>query len=90
MKEKGAAPTAYLMDNNGSLGKLYAAKTTPHMFIVDPQGKLIYNGAVDDKPTTDMTVKADKNYVQLALNDALAGRPIAEATTRPYGCSVKY
>jgi hypothetical protein len=70
---------------------MYGAKTTPHMFIIDPQGKLIYDGAIDDRPTTDESdVNQAKNYVSLALDEAMAGKTVSTATTRPYGCSVKY
>jgi peroxiredoxin len=86
-----AHPTAALLDPNGEIGKLYGAKTTPHMFIIDPQGKLIYAGAIDDKATTDVSdVKGAKNYVSAALTEAMAGQPVQVASTRPYGCSVKY
>ncbi len=91
VKKVNAAPTAVLLDPRGDLGHLYAAKTTPHMFIIDPSGKLIYNGAIDDHPTTDVSDIANStNYVSQALEQAMSGKPIAEAATRPYGCSVKY
>jgi peroxiredoxin len=86
-----AHPTAALLDPSGEIGKLYGAKTTPHMFIIDPQGKLIYAGAIDDKATTNTAdVKTAKNYVSAALTEAMAGQPVQVASTRPYGCSVKY
>ncbi len=91
VKEMNATPTAVLMDPTGALGHLYDAKTTPQMFIIDPKGMLIYNGAIDDRPTTDAgDISGAKNYVAAALDAALAGKPVAVATTRPYGCSVKY
>jgi thioredoxin-related protein len=91
LKTMNATPTAVLMDPGGSLGHLYAAKTTPHMFIVDPNGSLIYNGAIDDHPTADQSdIASSKNYVSAALEQAMGGKPVAEAATRPYGCSVKY
>jgi AhpC/TSA family len=91
LKTMNAGPTAVLMDSGGSLGHLYAAKTTPHMFIVDPNGTLIYNGAIDDHPTSDQSdIANSKNYVSTALQQATGGKPVAEAATRPYGCSVKY
>jgi peroxiredoxin len=91
VKQMGAAPTAVLMDPSGTLGHLYAAKTTPHMYIIDPNGTLIYNGAIDDHPTSDASdIKSSKNYVSTALGEALAGKPVSDAATRPYGCSVKY
>ena len=86
-----ASPTAVLLDPTGELGHLYSAKTTPHMFIINPQGVLIYDGAIDDKPTTDLAdVSPATNYVSAALGEALQGKDVAVATTRPYGCSVKY
>jgi peroxiredoxin len=89
-KEK-ASPTAALLDPTGAIGHEYAAKTTPHMFVIDPSGKLIYAGAIDDHATTDTgDVKSSKNYVSAALTEAMAGQPIATSSTRPYGCSVKY
>jgi peroxiredoxin len=86
-----AQPTAAILDPSGEIGKLYSAKTTPHMFIIDPDGKLIYAGAIDDKATTNTAdVKTAKNYVSAALTQAMAGQRIQVASTRPYGCSVKY
>jgi peroxiredoxin len=86
-----AHPTAAILDPTGEIGKLYSAKTTPHMFVIDPAGKLIYGGAIDDKPTTDTAdVKVAKNYVSAALTEAMAGQPVEVASTRPYGCAVKY
>jgi peroxiredoxin len=86
-----AHPTAAILDPRGEIGRLYAAKTTPHMFVIDPQGKILYAGAIDDKSSTDTAdVASAKNYVSAALNSALAGQPVAVASTRPYGCSVKY
>jgi peroxiredoxin len=91
VKEVNAAPTAVLLDPTGALGHLYDAKTTPHMYIVNPQGTLIYNGAIDDRPTTDASdVNGAKNYVSLALGEAMAGKAVSAPATRPYGCSVKY
>ncbi len=90
-EEKGAAPTAVLLDPEGTVGRRYGAKTTPHMFIIDPEGVLVYQGAIDDTPSTNQAdIPTAKNYVQLALDAVLAGEPIAEASTKPYGCSVKY
>lgn len=91
MKDHDAAPTAVLLDPKGELGRMYGAKTTPQMFIVNPQGQLIYNGAIDEKPSTDPAdIPGAKNYVAQALTEALAGKPVSQATTTPYGCSVKY
>ncbi len=91
VKQMNAAPTAVLMDPGGTLGHLYGAKTTPHMFIIDPKGTLIYDGAIDDHPTSDQAdIARSKNYVSSALEEAFAGKPVSEPATRPYGCSVKY
>jgi hypothetical protein len=91
LKEVNAAPTAVLLDPTGAVGQLYDAKTTPHMFIINSQGTLIYNGAIDDRPTTDLAdVNGAKNYVSVSLEEATSGKPVTDATTRPYGCSVKY
>ena len=91
LKQVNAAPTAVLLDPTGALGHLYDAKTTPDMFIISPQGTLIYNGAIDDRPTTDVSdVNGAKNYVTAALGEATSGKPVSNPTSRPYGCSVKY
>ncbi len=91
VKQVKASPTAVLLDPTGELGHLYSAKTTPHMFIINPQGALIYDGAIDDKATTDLQDAARaKNYVSAALQEAMVGKEVAVAATRPYGCSVKY
>jgi hypothetical protein len=91
LQKMNATPTAVIMDPGGSLGHLYAAKTTPHMFIIDPSGTLIYNGAIDDHATSDPgDIASSKNYVSTALQEAMNGKPVTEAATRPYGCSVKY
>lgn len=91
IKQVNGSPTAVLLDPTGTLGHLYDAKTTPHMFVVNPQGTLVYNGAIDDRPTTDLAdVNGAKNYVSLALDEAMAGKPVSAPTSRPYGCSVKY
>jgi hypothetical protein len=86
-----AAPTAAILDPKGAIGREYEAKTTPHMFVIDPAGKVIYVGAIDDHPTPDPAgIKASRNYVSDALTAAMAGRSVATSYTRPYGCSVKY
>jgi peroxiredoxin len=91
MTREHADPTAALLDPTGTIGHEYEAKTTPHMFVIDPSGRLIYDGAIDDHPTTDLgDIKESKNYVSEALTEALAGRQVAVSYTRPYGCSVKY
>ena len=86
-----AAPTAALLDPQGKLGRLYNAKTTPQMIVIDPAGKVIYDGAIEDRPTPDPEdVRGANNSVSDALTEAMAGKPVATPFTRPYGCSVKY
>src|SRR3984885_6493558 len=85
------APTAALLDPSGEIGHLYDAKTSPQMVVINPQGVVIYDGAIDDKPTTDLNdVPGAINYVNLALEQSIAGKKIETPATRPYGCSVKY
>lgn len=91
LDQEHAMPTAAILDPQGVIGHLYSAKTTPHMFVIDPAGKLVYEGAIDDHATTEAgDIPASKNYVTAALTAATAGQPVATAYTRPYGCSVKY
>jgi hypothetical protein len=86
-----ASPTAYLLDYDGAVGRKYAAKTTPHMFIIDPEGNLAYQGAIDDVRSADPAdVNGAKNYVTLALGELLVGKAVSVSDTQPYGCSVKY
>jgi peroxiredoxin len=86
-----AASAPYLLDTDGTMGKAYDARTTPHMFVIDPQGVVVYAGAIDDNDSANPAVIASsKNLVAAALDDALAGRPVATPASRPYGCSVKY
>jgi peroxiredoxin len=86
-----AAPTAVLMDPQGKLGHLYNAKTTPDMFVIDPTGKLIYEGAIDNRPTLDPEdINGAQNYVSQALTQSMAGKAVTTFYTRSYGCSVKY
>ena len=86
-----AAPTAVLLDPEGKLGRLYSARTTPQMVVIDPSGKVIYDGAIDNRPTPDVEdVRGADNYVSDALTAAMAGKPVAIPYARPYGCSVKY
>jgi AhpC/TSA family len=90
-KERGAMPSAVLLDSEGKIGRSYAAKTTPHMFVIDPKGTLVYGGGIDDTPSTDTAdIAKAKNFVAAALDAGLAGKPIATASSTPYGCSVKY
>jgi peroxiredoxin len=89
--EQKAAPTAVLLDAMGTMGTAYGAKTTPHMFVISPDGSLVYNGAIDNKPTTDVAdIAGAANYVSAALTEGMAGKAVTTATTAPYGCSVKY
>ena len=91
IKMNQAAPTAYLLDSDGAIGRAYGAKTTPHMYVIDASGKLVYMGGIDDTPTADPAdIKTAKNYVRAALADVSAKRPVQVATSKPYGCSVKY
>ncbi len=87
----GAAPSAVLLDTDGAVGRLYDAKVTPQMFLIDPEGILLYNGAIDDKKSTDAgDVEGAKNFLKVAFEEAKAGKPVSEPVTTPYGCSVKY
>lgn len=89
--DRGAAPSAVLLDPEGKIGRLYGAQTTPHMYIITPDGKLVYKGAIDNKPTTRVgDIKTATNYVTNALQQISAGKPVSPAVTRAYGCSVKY
>ena len=91
LKTMHAAPTAALLDPKGAIGRLYQARTTPHMFVIDPAGKIVYQGALDDKPTPDpASLKGADNYVSDALTAAMVGKPVAVAVTKPYGCAVHY
>jgi peroxiredoxin len=87
----GARPAAYLLDPRGVVGKVYEAKTTPHMYIVNKAGTLVYVGGIDDKPTKDAAdIKGARNHVLVALSEIKAGKPVSVASSRPYGCAVKY
>ncbi|MEM6884827.1 MAG: thioredoxin family protein [Verrucomicrobiota bacterium] len=91
IKSSGTQATAVLIDEDGTVGKAYEAKTTPHMFIIDPTGNLIYAGAIDSVRSTDSEdIAKATNYVAQALDEALAGKAVSTPTTSPYGCSVKY
>ena len=91
MKEVGAHSTARILDPSGKIGKLYGAKTTPHMFVVDKAGTLVYAGAIDsDSSFRSSSIIGATNYVQAALSSLNAGEPIKVASTKPYGCGVKY
>jgi AhpC/TSA family protein len=91
LAKAGASPTAYLLDPSGAVGKLYAAKTTPHMYVVNKAGILVYAGGIDDKPTPNPAdINGARNHVLAALSDLKAGKAVSVATSRPYGCNVKY
>ncbi|MDP3325044.1 MAG: thioredoxin family protein [Hydrogenophaga sp.] len=91
MTEKGASPSATLMDEDGNVGKAYGARVTPHMFIVNTQGLLAYAGAIDSIPTTRVAdIEKATNHVRQGLTELLAGQPVSVATSQAYGCSVKY
>ena len=90
-KDKNAAPTAVLLDPSGSVGQQFGAKTTPQMFIINPEGKMIYMGAIDSiRSANPEDCSKAENYVRQALDAALAGKPVPNPETKPYGCSVKY
>lgn len=91
MKAQSAAPTAVLMDEDGRIGQAYGARTTPHLFIIDPKGTLVYAGGIDSIPSARPDdIKTATNYVNQALREAFGGQPISAAATKPYGCSIKY
>ena len=91
LAERKAVPTAVLMDEEGTVGKSYGARTTPHMYIVNPRGVLVYAGGIDSIPSArPADIEKATNYVKTGLAQVLAGQPITEAATRPYGCSIKY
>ena len=86
-----AKPKYVLMDQSGAIGKLYRARTTPHMYVLNKKGVLVYNGAIDDDPTSWGEMKPSaKNYVLQALSELVSGKTITNSATQPYGCSVKY
>lgn len=83
--------TALLLDPDGKAGQTYGAKNTPHMFIISPEGKVVYQGAIDSKPSAKPEdIASSTNYVKVALDESMAGKPVSNASTKPYGCSVKY
>lgn len=91
IKEKNASPTAVLLDPDGRVGHAYEAKTTPDMFVINPEGILIYSGAIDSMASTDQSdIATATNYVKAALNAAMIGKPVATPVTKSYGCGVKY
>jgi peroxiredoxin len=83
--------TAILMDPSGEVGRTYGAQVTPHMYVINPEGELIYKGGIDDKPTTDVAdIEGATNYVKMALDQAMSGEDVKVQTAKPYGCTVKY
>ncbi len=91
IKNLNASQSYLLADNSGSVGKLYGAKTTPHMFVISPEQKVVYAGAIDDNSSPDpMVIEKSKNYVASALDSAMNNKPVAVAASKPYGCAVKY
>lgn len=90
-KEHGSKATSIVLDPSGRIGRLYGAKTTPHMFVIDTKGKLIYQGAIDDKPSSDVAdIAGARNYVRDAVNAVVGKTAVATAETQAYGCGVKY
>ena len=91
MQGQKAAASATLMDADGKVGRAYGARTTPHMYIVNPEGTLVYAGGIDNKPTTRTAdIAGATNHVKVALSESLAGKAVSTPTTAPYGCTVKY
>lgn len=91
IEKEGGAPAHFLLDHDGKVGKAYDAKTTPHMFVIDKEGKLAYSGAIDDKPSADKAdIATSKNYVRAALEAVLAGTAVETPTSKAYGCGIKY
>ena len=91
MQAQGAAQKATLIDGTSAAARAYAARATPHMFVIDPAGNVVYNGAIDDRRTANPAdAKPARNYVRAALTEAMAGKPVTVASTSPYGCSIKY
>lgn len=92
LEEYKATPTQILLDHDGKMGSAYQAMSTPHIFLINPEGQLIYKGAMDQKTIDgkDYDPLKSKNYLSLALDEALSGKPISVASTTPYGCSIKY
>jgi hypothetical protein len=91
MKEQNARATHTLMDESGKIGQLYAARTTPHMYIINPQGMLVYAGGIDSIPSASAAdIPKATNYVKVAIGELASGKALSNEVTRPYGCSVKY
>jgi peroxiredoxin len=91
LKEWKSAPTAFVLDPDGKVGKQYGARTTPHMYVIDPKGTLVYVGGIDDRPSTSQRdIATARNLVAAALDESLSGKPVGTPSAMPYGCSVKY
>lgn len=91
LKDWKSAPTAFVLDPDGKVGKQYGARTTPHMYVIDPKGVLVYVGGIDDKPSiSQRDIPTAKNLVAAALDESLSGKPVGTPSAMPYGCSVKY
>ncbi|NLH72847.1 MAG: redoxin domain-containing protein [Verrucomicrobia bacterium] len=86
----GIKATAWIDDNSGTIGKLYGMKTTPHMFVINQQGVLVYQGAIDDRPASSGDPRTARNFVKAAIESLLVGKPVPTPETQPYGCGVKY
>ena len=90
-RSRDAAPTAVLLDPQSKIARAYGATVTPHMYIIDASGVLVYKGGIDSIPSTDIAdIAKAKQYVRIGLDEVLAGKPVTDASTRPYGCSLKY
>jgi peroxiredoxin len=91
MKDWNTKQTALLLDSDGKVGRSYNARNTPHMFVINPEGKIVYEGAIDSKATPNPNdITSSTNYVKVALDESMSGKPVSTANTRPYGCSIKY
>lgn len=91
VRDHKSEAAAYLIDSEGDVGRMYQAKTTPNMYVIDPEGVLVYAGAIDDKPSVkESDIASSTNYVSMALDRAMAGQEVRPAATQPYGCAVKY
>jgi peroxiredoxin len=91
MSEWKTKQTALLLDPEGKAGRAYGAKNTPHMFVINPEGKIVYEGAIDSKASPNPAdIPSSTNYIKTALDESMAGKPVSNPNTKPYGCSVKY
>jgi peroxiredoxin len=91
MKDWNTKQTALLLDAEGKAGRAYNARNTPHMFVINPEGKIVYEGAIDSKATPNPAdIPSSTNYVKAALDESMSGKSVSNSNTRPYGCSVKY